>query len=374
MNAYLSDKIRVISLITMVLLTFVHAYTFPSNTFQGDVVSWEGLSFSLQYSISQGLAKFRLPMFFILSGYFFIRSVYLSDDAFLPQFIKRLRTVALPYLIWSTIGFLIYLAMQWPETTRALFPHNQVWGLSAVGVMRKILIDPIPYQLWFLRDLMVLFALTPLIQWCIKRVGAWVLVPPFFCWLLEWDLMIVANESLPFFIAGGWLAMRGPSHEPAISDRTRRIIISTWLSTIVLKTALVMNGHIHPQLIRQLHHVCVFLGLISVWVGYDLLLRGVEVRDHWVYRYSAYAFFIYAAHEPCLTMVKHVLLHFLGGHPMAVLFCYFTAPVITMISCFTLARTLLHFAPGFYGLLTGGRGLRRSNAAAPQTLTTAQAA
>lgn len=374
MNAYLSDKIRVISLITMVLLTFVHAYTFPSITFHGEVFSWEGLSFAVQYSVSQGLAKFRLPMFFILSGYFFIRSVHLSEVAFLPQFLKRLRTVALPYLLWSSIGFLIYLFLQWPQTTRSLFPHNQVWGLPFSGVVGKILFDPIPYQLWFLRDLMVLFALSPLIMWCIRRVGAWVLVPPLLCWLLEWDPVILGNESLPFFIAGGWLAMRGPDQEPAMTDRTRRVILISWLSTIVVKTALVMNGHVHQEVIRQLHHFCVFLGLISVWVGYDLVLRTVEVREHWMYRFTAYSFFLYAAHEPCLTMVKHVLLHFLGGHPLAVLVCYFTAPMITMIVCLAVARALLQFAPRFYGLLTGGRGIRRSAAAAPPTWATTRAA
>lgn len=373
MNAYLSDKIRVISLITMVLLTFVHAYTFPSITFQGDPLSWEGLSFAVQYSISQGLAKFRLPMFFILSGYFFIRPLHQKKVAFLPQFTKRLRTVALPYLIWSTIGFLTYLVMQWPETTRSLFPHNQVWGLTVGGVARKILFDPIPYQLWFLRDLMVLFALAPLFRWCIERFGAFVLLPPLAYWLLEKDLVILGNESLPFFLAGGWLAMRGPDHEPAMTDQARKIIIITWLSTIVAKTALVMNGQVHQEMIRQLHHVCVFLGLISVWVGYDLVLRTVEVRHHWAYRFTAYSFFIYAAHEPCLTMVKHVLLHFLGGHPLAVLLCYFTAPVITLVLCLSAAWSLDQFAPTTYGLLTGGRGLRRTGVNIPRKWSTARA-
>ncbi|HRF81736.1 MAG TPA: acyltransferase, partial [Flavobacteriales bacterium] len=71
MNNHLSDKIRIISLITMVLLTYVHAYTFPSNLFAGEAWSLEGLNFALQYTISQGLARFRIPFFFILSGYFY---------------------------------------------------------------------------------------------------------------------------------------------------------------------------------------------------------------------------------------------------------------------------------------------------------------
>ena len=72
--------------------------------------------------------------------------------------------------------------MQWPDATRDLFPNNPVWGLSPVEVANKILLDPIPYQMWFLRDLMVLFALSPLFMFLIRRVGAWVLLPAAITW------------------------------------------------------------------------------------------------------------------------------------------------------------------------------------------------
>lgn len=374
MNAYLSTKIRVITLITMVLLTLVHAYTFPSIRFDGPVLSWEGLSFALQYTISQGLAKFRLPMFFILSGYFFIHSVYRPGGSFIPQFLKRIRTVALPYLLWSAIGFLIYLVLQWPEAMRPLFPHNHVWGLSFHGVLRKLLLDPIPYQLWFLRDLMVLFALSPLIHACIRRAGAWVLVPPLLAWLFEVDLVILADESLAFFMVGGWLALRGPRQEPAVPVRARHVLVGTWIMTVCLKTALVMHGRIPVEAIRQVHHLCVLLGLLAVWMGYDLLMPPNTGTAHWIHRYTGYSFFIYAAHEPCLTMVKHGLLHVLGGHPLAVLLCYFLAPLITILLCYAAARLLLAMAPAVYGVLTGGRGLRTSEGSRQQVWIPARAA
>lgn len=359
MNAYLSDKVRVVTLFTMVLLTLVHAYTYPSNTFTGVAMSLDGLVFAIQYFISQGLAKFRVPMFFILSGYFFVAAVIKTKNGSRIQFIKRLRTIALPYLLWSLIGLLAYGIMQWPETMRAFFPNNQVWGLSPVQLLEKILVDPIPYQLWFLRDLMILFALTPLIQYVVRRVGILAILPPTLTWLFEVDLVILDNGSLPFYMAGAWLAMRGPSREPCIRPRQRLVIVIGWLALLALKTGLVLTRTVDGAVIRQIHHLAVLWGLVAVWVGYDLLVKDRDVKQLALYPLTRFSFFLYVSHEPLLTVVKKILFMLPGHGPMKALLVYFAAPTITISACFAVAAWLLRHAPRTYSLLTGGRGALR---------------
>ncbi|HPF90665.1 MAG TPA: acyltransferase [Flavobacteriales bacterium] len=360
MDPRLSDKIRVISLITMVLLTLVHAYTYPSNTFHGQVLSWDGLNFGIQYLVSQGLSRFRVPMFFILSGYFFHRAVLRPGDGFLPQFQKRLRTIALPYLLWSIAGFLLYLLMQWPASMRGLFPNNPVWGLSAVQVLNKILLDPIPYQLWFLRDLMVLFALSPLFIFLIPRVGAWVLLPAAITWWFEIDLVVLANESLPFYLAGAWLFMRGPSEAPALTTGQRRTLVASWMVLLVVKTAVVLFNVVDADVVRVMHKLSTVLGLAAVWVWYDLVVGEGDVRGSFLFKLSAYSFFLYAAHEPLITVVKKSLFLLVGDSPLTALAIYVVAPLVTMVICFSAAAWLSRHVPVLYGYFTGGRGLPKT--------------
>ena len=140
----------------MVLGVYIHAFTFPSNVFVGESASLNGLNFSIQYFISQGLARFRVPMFFIISGYFFFLHTTGPENTIISKVVKRVRTVLVPYLLWSMGSILTYALMQHPVGTRAYFTHNRVYTFIPQEILYKIFCDPIAYQLWFLRDLFLL--------------------------------------------------------------------------------------------------------------------------------------------------------------------------------------------------------------------------
>lgn len=355
MTSQLSDKIRVLSLLAMLLLLYVHAYTFPSNVYEGEPLSAEGLCFSIQYFISQGVARFRVPMFFALSGYFFFAALLKNGAGFGPQLIKRARTIALPYLLWSLIGLGLYAVMQLPAGTRGFFQNNLVWQLSPVQVLGKILIDPIPYQLWFLRDLMVLFMLGPLFMPVVRTLGAWALLPPLLAWFLEVDLIILQNEALPFYLGGAYLALKGPFSEPDPGIGTRRAIVLSWLLLALLKTLLVVTNAVDLLVINVLHRIMVVCGLAAVWWGYDLVAQGGSMRSHWFYPYTAFSFFLFAFHEPWLTIFKKALFFVLGKGTWATLAIYMAVPLLVMVFTLLVGTSMKRLLPGIYATLTGGR-------------------
>lgn len=70
MNAYLSNKLKVLSLISIILVVFIHAnINIPDNT----NFLYENSAF-LQYFISQGIARISVPLFFTISGYLYFIS------------------------------------------------------------------------------------------------------------------------------------------------------------------------------------------------------------------------------------------------------------------------------------------------------------
>jgi len=59
MNTYLSNKLKILSLIAMVLVVFIHSYieTTTNNTLMSESIAF------LQYFISQGEARVPIPIF-----------------------------------------------------------------------------------------------------------------------------------------------------------------------------------------------------------------------------------------------------------------------------------------------------------------------
>ena len=90
MNTYLSYKLKVLSLIAIIFVVFIHAnINIPDST----NFLYENSAF-LQYFISQGITRTAVPMFFIISGYLY----FISFDG-------TLNTYLIFYYIFSAKHF-----------------------------------------------------------------------------------------------------------------------------------------------------------------------------------------------------------------------------------------------------------------------------
>lgn len=77
MNKYLSKKIKVLSLLSMILVVYQHigrgakfdVYTYTMMLSEGWINSFAELS------LAQAIARIAAPLFFIISGYLFFRNV-----------------------------------------------------------------------------------------------------------------------------------------------------------------------------------------------------------------------------------------------------------------------------------------------------------
>ena len=124
-----------------------------------------------------GLCTFAVPWFFFASGYFF--AAHLDEKGWWARAVRtRLRTLVLPYGVWCTLFacFAAVLAIwQNLETGRSVLA-----GLSwRWFVMRGFGLDisdhPLLVPFWYIRSLMVIVLLSPVLVWALRR-GRW-LVP-----------------------------------------------------------------------------------------------------------------------------------------------------------------------------------------------------
>jgi hypothetical protein len=114
------------------------------------------------------------------------------------------------------------------------------------------------------------------------------------------------------------------------------------------------GGFLYEITKMLLHAVNVALGFIFLW-----RLSAVFIRHERLYNVlawlSAFNFFVYATHEPLLTMVHKIMAKYIPMQGVWFLIQYFALAI--GIICITLAAGVImkRFLPRPYAILTGGR-------------------
>ncbi len=140
----------------MVLLVFVHGYNLNNRYMQPWTIVEEQITFNTftQYLLANGLFRFRIPMLFAISGYLFALH---DDQPYGKRISKRMRTLLLPYFLWSIIGLLIAVLFTQFDITREvvyqthLQPYGHPFSEYSADEWVTAIIRPTSFQLWFFK-------------------------------------------------------------------------------------------------------------------------------------------------------------------------------------------------------------------------------
>lgn len=364
LDAFLSQKLRFWSLVAMLLLVYVHAYNLHSRYLQPFTPVDEPLSTGtfLQYFLANGLLRFRIPILFAISGYLFAH-----HDAGTPhreRVKRRLRTLLVPYLLWSLIGLGFTWALEQHPYTRQLVqqaalsifgPENPfVSGYTPGQLLLRWLLVPVPFQLWFLRSLLVYNLAYPWLRWALDRAAGIYFTVATLLWLTDFNTGFFEGTGLLFFGLGVWLRRR--DKEVLLQPRWFRLLpfALLWLALVGLKTWLAFYYE-HPPFIPMilLHRSAELLGVLVMWFGTNGLVRAA-MRRRWFVWLTGFSFVIYALHVPLVNYATEAVLQ---RWPQHQLLTFLLLPLAVVVLAVLLGAALRRIAPAVYGVLTGGRGL-----------------
>ena len=367
-----SRKFKFWSFISMFLLVFVHGYNLTERYMQPWTMPGDPFGFTtfIEYFLANGIFRFRIPMLFIISGFLFA----LHDARPYGQRTKkRLRTLLLPYLIWSAAGFAFtYFLELFPYTReivstsnivriddhRALL-HDYQW----YEMLGRWILIPVPYQLWFIRVLLIYNIAYPAIRWCVThRIAKWI----FFCvatlmWLGTMGFVLFEGEGLLFFSLGVWMQKADFN----IDDYKRWLNPLWWgiafillaaLKTIIAFLGSPFFGETMPMILIILHKMVILSGLISAWYGCNGLVAWCMQRK-WFVWLTAFSFIIYAVHAPLIAYTIEALFEVISQTPQNRLLIFICLPLIIIAFAVVTGATLRRLWPGLYRTLTGGRGI-----------------
>lgn len=370
LEPFLSLKFKCWYFLSMIMLLFVHSYNLNLRYLQPFTIVDEQITVNsfIQYLFSNGLFRFFIPMLFSISGYLY--AAY-DERPYSASIKKRVRTILLPYLIWSAVGLIFTYVIEWSSYGRGIVETTHLMEFSGHRILihdykwyellvRWILL-PVSYQLWFLRVLFIYNLVYPAIRWCVtKHAPVFFLMAGLF-WLSQIQFLLLEGEGLFFFSLGIWVQKKNFN----ISKPGKWLNPLFWgimfLLLAIIKTLLAykgfkMMGNAVFPLLLVLHKLAVLSGFISAWFGTDRLVKWC-MEKRWFIWLSTFSFIIYGLHAPLVAYSINALFPLLQNIWEYRLITYLLLPLGLLIFCVGTGVILRNLLPKFYVLSTGGRGL-----------------
>ncbi len=351
-----SERLNILRFPLIVGVVFVHAYGTNIELSTGvvgvDTPSY--LSDFIRDLISKGVAHVAVPLFFLMSGYFFFLGFSWSIENYRNKLHSRLRTLLVPFLFWNvTILLLLALAQYIPATQIFFSGENAL--ISSFGIYEYVNaifgLDsfPIAYQFWFIRDLMVMVLLTPLIQLILKRRPEVFFAAIFLLWFFDyWPIYVPSVEAFLFFYVGAYFAYSSVSL--FVFDRFGSAILSSYLVVLLIDT---LSKEYDFNI--YIHKVGLLLGVISALYISKVIVGKERIKNALIWA-GGCSFFVFATHEPLLKVLKKVIYKTVSPNSdMVVLFLYIVIPIIVIVLSILLYLAVKKVAPKVLSAITGGR-------------------
>jgi len=351
-----------------VMVVYLHGHI-TETTVGGVHFSYEVGDFpiygNISYFISEFLSYLAVPAFFFIAGYLFCKGLnngvnFIDKTKYAQKLKRRIKTLLVPYLLWN----IIYLGLFFCGQT--LFPglisgENELIKDYGFGDFMNAFWAgndgyPICSPLWFVRDIIVMIALTPLFLLLFKHLKVVPLVLLLALWLLNVKTNIVGLDfkSMLFFYGGGYfgytqvspISMFKPFWKPLVFFYT----IASLLSMLCLNQVVTISS-----LGTYSNRLSLVVGVpVLLLIGYLIAMKKEKTPLNDFLKSSN--FFIFAYHIlPLNFVIKLFLKTMAPGDEWSILFVYISSPVITIIIGLLLFLLLKTITPQVTSLLTGGR-------------------
>ena len=318
-----------------------------------------------QLFISDGIARCAVPLFFLFAAYLAAR----KDDSYPVMLRKKAKSLLLPFVLWTGLYVFFYGGIKLLVLRIApqfiLNPNETVLSWTAADWLHKILgynaekIDPglqnipsslpeLTVQFWFVRDLLILFALSPILRRLIRKFPAGFLAlvcAPFFADVP--GVLFVRTDALLFFCLGTYWGIYGIP----LFEHIDRI---SWAEVAVLFALTFVFGNMLDKNVMWQFMVifsCVLMLKCSALIERNE--RAFAAAEY----LAPMSFWLFAVHNPLLNsfLVKMWLHFFPMTTPARCLAEYFGVTVIVIAFGTASGLLLRKICPPLFSVLNGGR-------------------
>ena len=358
-----SKRITALRFLLMIFVVFIHN-NFTAKSIaeilengeiaplfnQGVVGKW------IQLFISDGIGRGAVPLFFLFAAYLQTK----KDDRYPVLLKKKAKSLLLPFVLWTafyvfTYGGIKLIVLQvLPQFVS--HPDNTIFTWSAADWFHKILgyrkttsTPDIAFQFWFLRDLIILTAISPILKFFIRKYPASFLFALSFIYVIPLRAYFVETPALLYYSLGLYWGM----YDIPLFEKIDKI---GWAESIIV---FLLSFFITWRFFKP-GSTAYWLMVLTACVILLKLSGVIAVHDK-VFKTASYlavfSFFLFAAHTPALQSGLQII--WLRFFPMKnqffCIFEYFGVNILTVLIGTGAGIVLRKAFPRFFGLITGGR-------------------
>ena len=344
-----------------------------SNYVEMNNILWSnGLNLQEVYSILGTsisiFSNIAVPSFFVFAGFlFFYRIENWNLSYYLKNVSKRIKTLCIPYIIWNimpvflSIFFIIikheslfdYLTSLWNNGILHIFWNSTTWDVNFVNIFgwSQQLWGPQNLPLWFLRDLIIICFLSPILLLGIKYLKKYFLFLLGICYLLNlWPNIPGFSITSFFFFSLG--SSFGFYKKNMVIEFSKFRYIFGAIAIVTLILSIIYKGMDFTKITMQLY---IMTGVFSVFIITAFLIQNEKIKVNAFLSKSS--FFLYCFHSIAVLTISHRILIKIFGteNLLCVISSYLLSPFLCAIICLSIFFLLKKITPGLLNILTGNR-------------------
>lgn len=365
-----------------VVIVIVHVFYGQSNiVIHGVEYSFEGMtafSFFMKF-VFAFLKNQSVPIYFFISGYvFFLIDGAFSKKIYIKKLKNRIKTLLIPYILWNILAAGLFIACHYPPLS-FFFPGlsvnnlnfslsgilNVFWDVNAsiAGNSESVCawnVMPQDVPLWFVRDLMCLTLLSPIIYFVIKKFKLYAVLLFGMFWFYGSCSDSLTGEApglicrlfvgLSFFSFGAYFSINKIDMVYQLGKYSKMSFFmypALGLLYIVLSYIIVS-----PLVLGVIKTLNIFVGL---FFAYNIAALIIEKG---IFRVSSFlassSFFIYVAHGLIFdSIVKITLLSLKPISDFGVLGTYLLATTFVIMVLLGVYWLMRRYTPRLLGVLVG---------------------
>ncbi len=339
MNNQLSLKLRIASFVATLLVVVRHSYTLTAFFPEGGEPMWLN-KFEWGTLFFTDVA---VPFFFFVSGFFFIRTDYLSVSQYWRMLQKKGRTLLVPFVIWNLAGGLVLLISDNEGNL------GDSWQSCFINFLQSKWYGP----LWYVRDLMLLMLIGPIYSWLYQ---GWrqLIICAYVIYLVCYDwwpgaVHLLNGEGILFFLLGGLLQKHQSLLQKSFPYWVCFTLICMWVwcSFNIASFGLSMQDQIQ-------HKLSVAIGIVAFWVAMDMIPK---LWHPYMLKLAPYSFLIYVTHFYIQKVMKVILAYIWPNNEIVALVAFLVIPVLLVFAIIVFGKKWQKYLPKTYLICMGGRGV-----------------
>lgn len=305
-----------------------------------------------------------VPIYFFISGFLFFLGGGFTIDKYCEKLRRRVKSLLLPYIIWNAIAILLLIiVLLTPLVSMMKFGVRLDFSLSNLlscfwhydgslaGVSVTSTYAPINPPLWYIRDLIVMVVLSPVIMWLLKRLKICFVI--LMCVLWVWasianPSIYLPREGLFFFSLGAYFSLNG---KDIISIFSRFYMPSMALYIVIS----ILSSIVYFYNIEEGYS----LKLLNILIG---IVFYISLADHLSHgniinatrKYFGAAFFIYLSHGIiCSKVIKLMIILLKPSSDLGYIMTDVLSYLSSILLLYSIYLVLEKYAPRLLSLMLG---------------------